>query len=426
MVVQRRLIITESERNRILGMYNRPQIDESVVITDWLSPDEKYVIFMDDLIDVENKTKIGNIWENFEHFKFFIKHSFEVADHVSQEIKESVLSTINSLLITESNQNFEGLKPHIKELLKENIFSDAWDWAKEQGQSAVKGVTDFAKTSYDGLKKAYGYISDGLWSKAIALFKKGLLYVARKIRSAMYTPIGILLETILIVATEGLAKIPSIAVWGIIVALDIYEFSTGNYEEPDLAMGWRIFFFGIDILGLVIAGAAAKAPKVLVQSLIKKFGNGSKGVMAAIKNNKTLRGIAQKILDNVKKVKGPFAKAVKWLKKNAPKLYNFFSTIINSLGKLINMIVKTLTRILGGVGTFAKGTAKVAGAPGRAVSKGLGGGKLGATGQAVVNVGTPLAAIGTYQKGKEKERMDNFYNALKNSDVKADYSGLDL
>lgn len=426
MVVQRRLVITESERNRILGMYSRPQIDESVVITDWLSPDEKYVIFMDDLIDVENKTKIGNIWENFEHFKFFLKHSFEVADHVSQEIKESVLTSINSLLITESNQNFEGLKPHVKELLKENVFSDVWDWAKEQGHNAVTGVTDFVKTSAEGLSKTWSHISKGEWSKALDLLGKGLLYVARKIRSAMYTPIGILLEAILIVVTEGAAKIPAIVVWGIIVALDIYEFTTGNYEDPDLHMGWRIFFFGIDILGLVIAGAAAKGPKVLVQSLVKKFGSGQKGVMAAVKNNKTLRGIAQKILDNVKKVKGPFERAMTWLKTNAPKMYNFFKTIINALGKLINMIVKTLTRILGGLGTFTKGTVKVAGAPGRVVSKGLGGGKLGTAGQTVVNVGAPLAGIGVYQKAKEKEKMDDFYNALKSSDVKADYSGLDL
>jgi hypothetical protein len=70
------------------------------VIAEWLSPDEKYCIFFDDLIDVENKTKIGNIWENFDNFKFFLKHSFEVATNIPQEIKESVLTSINSLLIT--------------------------------------------------------------------------------------------------------------------------------------------------------------------------------------------------------------------------------------------------------------------------------------------------------------------------------------
>jgi hypothetical protein len=41
MVYQRRQIISESEQNRILGMYGRPQTAETVVIAEWLSPDEK-------------------------------------------------------------------------------------------------------------------------------------------------------------------------------------------------------------------------------------------------------------------------------------------------------------------------------------------------------------------------------------------------
>lgn len=424
MVVQRRLIIAESERNRILGLYNRPQLDDSVVIQEWLSPDEKYAIFLDDLIDIENKTKIGNIWENFEHFKFFIKHSFEVADHVSQEIKESVQLSINSLLITESNQNFEGLKPYVKELLKENIFGDAWDWAKEQGHNAVTGVTDFVKTSVDGLSKTWGHISKGEWSQALDIFKKGLLYVARKIRSAMYTPIGIVLEAILIAVTEGAAKIPSMVVWGIIVALDIYEFSTGNYEDPDLDMGWRIFFFGIDILGLVIAGAAAKAPKVLVTNLIKKFGSSGKGVIAALKNNKTLRGIGQKILENVRSANGFLTKAMNWLKTKAPKMYNFFSSTLNGIGKLIDMIVKTLTRILGVVGSTLKATVKVAGAPGRVVSKGLGGGKLGKGAQTAVNVGGIVTGLGAYEKSNERKKEKEMINMFSGSGVVPDFGGL--
>jgi hypothetical protein len=123
MLVQTRNVITENEKNRILGLHGRPQLPESVVISDWLSPDEKYCIFFDDLIDIENKTKIGNIWENFEHFKFFLKHSFEVATNVPQEIKESALTLINSFLITESNQNMVSLKPYVKELL--NAFKSS-------------------------------------------------------------------------------------------------------------------------------------------------------------------------------------------------------------------------------------------------------------------------------------------------------------
>ena len=36
MVYQRRQIITESERNRILGLYERPMLTDSIVIAEWL------------------------------------------------------------------------------------------------------------------------------------------------------------------------------------------------------------------------------------------------------------------------------------------------------------------------------------------------------------------------------------------------------
>jgi hypothetical protein len=170
-------MINESEKSRILGLYGINSLSENIVITEWLSPDEKYCIFFDDLIDIENKTKIGNIWENFDHFKFFLKHSFEVTTNVSQEIKESVLKTINSLLITESNQSMVGLKPYVKQLLSEqNFFTDAKDWVKNTTKDAIKGVEDFTTTSIDGLKKVYTNIKDGEWNKAFEIIKKGVLY----------------------------------------------------------------------------------------------------------------------------------------------------------------------------------------------------------------------------------------------------------
>jgi len=47
------LIITESDRQNILSQYNDNLLD--YVISDWVSPDDKYVIFLDNLIEVETK-----------------------------------------------------------------------------------------------------------------------------------------------------------------------------------------------------------------------------------------------------------------------------------------------------------------------------------------------------------------------------------
>lgn len=395
MLVQTRNVITENEKNRILGLHGRLQLPESVVISDWLSPDEKYCIFFDDLIDIENKTKIGNIWENFEHFKFFLKHSFEVATNVPQEIKESALTLINSFLITESNQNMVGLKPYIKQLLNEdNIFTDLGNWAVDTAKGTVQGIKNFATTSIDGLKKLYTNIKDGDWKKALSLIGKGVLYVARSIRSALYNPIGLVLDAILVATGigKGIQWIP----WAIVVALDVYEFITGNYEDPNLSMGWRLLFFGVDILGLVTAGIAAKGGRVLINGLIKRFGTSSEAIAKSVQSNKTLTGILENMLKSTSGASSLMQRASTHLQKNAPSIYNFLKGAFSAVGKFI-------TKMVNFIKSFLKGTFNAVSAPGRAVKTALGGGKAGSAAQQVVNVGVPVAAFGTYQKGKERD-----------------------
>ena len=417
MVYQRKQIISESEQNRILGLYGRPQSTETVVIAEWLSPDEKYCIFFDDLIDIQNKTKIGNIWENFENFKFFLKHSFEVATNIPQEIKESVISSIDSLLITESTQNMVGLKPYVKELLSEqNYFSDALNWAKDTGAAAVQGVKDFGATSINGLKKLYTNIKDGEWKKAFEIIGKGMLYVARSIRSALYSPIGVLLDAILI--ATGIGKSAQFVIWAVVVGLDVYELISGDHEDPELAMPWRLLLFGVDILGLVFAGAAAKASKTVVGSLIRQFGKGTEGITKAVQSSKALQGTIQKILNSAQGAGGLMQRAAAYLKTKAPKIYNFLSKSFNAVGGFIKKMIEILASVL-------KGTFKAVSAPGKVVKNALGGKKLGNAAQATVNVGAPTLALGGYQQGKEREQYQQLAQALSGSEQKPDYDSVE-
>jgi len=416
MVIQTRHIVTEGEKNRILGLYGRPQTPESIVISEWLSPDEKYCIFFDDLIDIENKTKIGNIWENFDHFKFFLKHSFEVAKNIPQEIKESVLESINSLLITESNQNMVGLKPYVKELLSENIFTDAGNWVKDTAVSAVQGVKNFATTSIDGLKKLYTNIKDGEWRKAFEIIGKGVLYVMRSIRSALYSPIGILLDAILI--ATGIGKSVQWIPWAIVVALDVYELISGNYEDPDLAMPWRLLLFGVDLLGLATTGAVAKTAKFGVSALIKQFGKSADDIVKAVQANKTLQGTLQKIMNSTTNAGGLMKQAATYLQKNAPKIYNFLSGAFNAVGGFIKKMIEVMASVL-------KGTFKAVSAPGKIVKNALGGQRLGSAAQASINVGAPMVALGAHQKGKEREQYQQLSAALQGSNTKPDYDAVE-
>ena len=431
MVKQVREILTESERNRIRGLHEM-QKNSDVVFTDWLSPDEKYCIFLDELYDIENKSKIGNIWENFDNFKFFLRHSFEVAENVPQQIKEDVLQSLDKLVLTESTQNLSELKPIIKQLIEEGFFGDLWDktkqvagdvanWGKETVKGAVKGVKDFASTSWEGMKKAYSYIKDGDWSAVLDLIKKGMLYVARKIRSAMYNPIGLLLDAILV--ATGIGKSAQFVIWAVIVALDVYEIMTGNYEDPDLSPVWRYVFLGVDILGLVFAGVAAKTAKGVVGGLIRQFGKSTSALSKAVQSSKPLQGILQKISGGIGGASSLMQRAATYLQKNAPKIYNFLSGAFNGVGKVLNTMGAAIK------GLFNVG-GKVLTAPGKLVGKvapkSLQGTKTLKGAQAAANIGVPLVGIGAYGQGKKREYEKAAETGLSDKSIESEYVYDDL
>jgi len=379
MVVRSKNIISESEKSRILSLYDVNTFDNYGVV-EWLSPDEKYAIFLDELYDIENKTKIGNIFENFDNFKFFLKHSFEVATNITEEVRKDFFETYNSLVITESNQDMRELKPIVKQLLKEYTFNPfnkdfytGKNW-KEIGQKTV----DVGKRTVQGVKDIASNISKGDWSAAMSIIGKGALWVARKIRSALYNPVGLVLDAILV--ATGIGKTAQFVVWAIVVALDVYELTTGDFEDKDLAMPWRLLFLGVDILGLVFAGVAAKGAKNIVGGLIRKFGKTSEALTNAIKSSPALKGLANKILSATKSAGSFMSRANAFLQKNSPMLYKFVSGIIGKLSKFISGLTSILTGLVSGV-------TKAVSAPGKIVSKTLGGGKAGKGAQAAVNTG---------------------------------------
>jgi len=420
MVYQRRQIITESERNRIRGLYEiKPSYD--FIISDWLSPDEKYAIFLDELYDIENKVKLGNIFENFELFTKFIKHSFDVATDVSKQIKESVYESIDRLIITESNRNISNLKGVIREVLNEdNIFTKvagaAKDWAVDTAKGAYTGVSDFISTGIEGAKKLYKGISEGDWNSIIDLIKKGSLYVARKIRDALYNPIGLILDAILI--ATGVGKGAQFVIWAIVVALDVYELISGDYEKSEQSMIGRLFFFGIDIIGMVFAGAAAKSAEGVIGGLLKKFGSSTEGLAKAVKSSPAFEGFLKSILEGSSKAAGFMERAAQYLKTKSPMMYNFISGIMGGLSKFLNMLVNAIKSIFVGA---AKGGSKLLTAPGKIVQKVVKGGAGEVLGS-VANVAVPTAAIGTYGQYKQNAASTELVNALKNSEIKPDFS----
>jgi hypothetical protein len=369
--------ITESERNLIRQMHQNQKsfdnlikesstllstISDSVVITDWVSPDNRFIILFDELYDLHTSEKLGDIWENFDNFKLFISHSFDVATNVPQQIKESVLNTVKSLVLTESMNDMSKLKPILKQFLKEESFGN-WvgsglkktgEWAVDQAKTFGKDISDIAVTGYEGLKKAGLAISQGDWKQILDLLSKGMVFFARKLRSLLYNPVGIVLDSILV--ATGIGKSVQWVPWAIVVALDLYEMSTGDFEEKDSPTWLRWIMLGTDVLGLVFAGGVAGSAKAAF-SVFKGVKTPEQFAEIAMKNPNTIKWI-QKIVGAFSKVPEYLGKAVTYLKSTKmDKAAPWISFILGKAEGILRNGTKSLTNITN--------TAKKAGVAGK-------------------------------------------------------------
>ncbi len=351
------ILISESDRQNIIRQYDKSNVTETYVIKDWLSPDDKYLIFLDELYDLESKKFIGNIWEDFNRLKTFLVHTFEVAKNIPVELKESV-DFLNKLVITESRNILEA-KLIIQSLIneEENWFTGLSNWMGDKVSGAVKGVKDFAKTSYEGAKKLIGAISQGEWTRVLDLVKKGALYVFRSLRSAMYNPVGLVLDAVLV--ATGIGKTVQWIPWAMIVALDVWEIMTENYENPNENPYMRILFYCFDVLGLVttgvIAAAARRAAKMAVAGA-----KTSQEITAAISKNSYLKSVFETILKGLPKVESLLKQTITFLKTRFPAGAKFIEGIISGVKKLTqsisNMFSKQVTKQTERLATAPKAT----------------------------------------------------------------------
>jgi hypothetical protein len=319
--------------------------NETYAIVEWVSPDDKYVIFLDELIDVKNKRIIGNILEDYNNLKFFLEYSYNVSKNIPKVVKEGLIKEVRSLVLTENistfkkqiNETVSFTKQNKKILLEaENegggLLNKFGNWLGNEYNKTVSGVTDFANTVATGAKDLGSAVANFDWAKIKDILSKGVLYIARSIRSAMYSVAGGIVDAILV--ATGIGKAVQWIPWFIIVMLDFYEIYTGEYEDPNVPEWLRYVTIGIDCIGLFTTGAAAIAAK-------KTF-----GTVAAITKNPESVGFLQKIIGYFGNLPGKISEGMSILKNKSPKIYSFFAPIVSGISNFIQRAVTVLGNIV--------------------------------------------------------------------------------
>lgn len=305
-----------------------------VIIKEFLSPDEKYVIFLDELYDIENKKHLGNVWENFNNLTLFLRHSFQKSN-LDKTIKENALKTLNSNLLTESSEDILKLKGEIKQYINEQVWDDFKDWAKETGQSAVSGFKEFISKTKKGASDLVDKVSNSQWADVLDLLKKGIYYFAKKLRDAMYHPVGLVLDAILV--ASGIGKSVQWIPWAIIVGLDIYELINGDYESLTVHLLNTLF----DVIGLVVTGSVAAGLRLTFKGI-----KSAKGIKKAISSNPTVKKYISNLPKLLSKISPKLQSAINYLSSKFPKAADFLKDVMGMVDKFINKMITEFNKLL--------------------------------------------------------------------------------
>lgn len=263
---QRKIVITESEKQNIKKMYGL--VEKREFVFDFvLTENNKYLIMMDEVFVAGGDGKsIGSIWENTYVFNELIKESLT---KLGDTITESVHSEVNNIL-----ENTKWSKDMVYEWIKngEIINEGLWDTIKSGASTAWDGIKS-------GVKAVGGTIMKGMeW-----VFKNGVLPFLRWVRRGLYTGVGIVIDVVVSI----LAVKTNAIVWAIIVLLDIYEIATNDYDPKDPERKESPFMFLIgDALSLVLTAGIGKVFSKSIP-MIKKVGV-KKGAPTMVKMLKSL------------------------------------------------------------------------------------------------------------------------------------------
>jgi len=331
------------------------KLSSDFVFTDLVSPDNKYILFFDQLIEVETKKHLGCVWDSIDNVRLFFESTFVNATKVPKQIRETHLNGWKKILLKESYSKYDlnVLKEAVRYIVMEERSWGQWlyDTAKGAVNYGVDKAKELAKNTANiiggavtGTIEVGKALASGDLLKVLDLIKKGGFAFARYLRSFMYNPIGIAIDSVLLAL--GVGKTVQWIPWAIIVALDIYELISGDYEEKDVPMWLRIIMIGFDILGLVVGAVAAKSAKLAANPLMALKGKSAVEIGEVLSKNPALLQQIKNMEQSVAKVPGFLQKAVDWIKPKFPKMGQWLEKMASSASGFVKKVTESLSKIL--------------------------------------------------------------------------------
>jgi hypothetical protein len=350
MVLQKTGLILE-RHNSILDYNGHTNQTKDLIRTDkvlfeaFITVDERYFVMNDHVIDIQEQTNLGYLWDSLDVFKK-IFGNVQVDDPEYREIQEGV----SSLPLLENKSDLY----LIRDILIEGFWSSVGDgladfgsWAKDKVVAAGKGIANFASSAWNNIKKFGIAISEFDFKKVLSMIGKGALWVLRKFKDAAYSTVGVIVDAILV--ATGIGKPVQMVFWGLVTGLDVYQLASGDWEPKGTPTWEKWLDLVCDIIGLLGAGVAAKGARGLVKGIksaaqIPKFIKNNKAIMNVITKLKNgASWVISKITSVLKGLKG------KWkpLDKFIDKILSFCKKIFTGLKNFVKKIFPETTKLTG-------------------------------------------------------------------------------
>ena len=360
-------------RNRI-SMYDIVSQEQGFVFEDYMTIDGRYLILNDNVFDLKEQKELGNVFsvEN-------LKTIFENLNVKNSPIVDRVKDILNSskISLTEIKSNI--IKQQ-KLLLEQESYGNEPQVTTNEPQHSV--------------------------------IAKGVLWIARRLKKLLWSIGGMVVDAFLF--ASGIGKSVQWIPWAIVLALDVYELSSGDYgtdvEFKDASPIWKGLTIGFDILGLATTEAVSKVAANSLKFL--KFTKTEEQAAKLVAGSPKAKGVLQKMYTAISSVGNKLDSAGKYLEK-MPTLARWFGEILLFIPKILSWLGEMLGKILSAPGKLAaKAGEAIQGS--KLVGKSLGRGLQTATntGMMLGGITAGQTGVGAIKDNRMKSAFGNYWSNI--------------